>query len=209
MLGARTIALDSNKNALKWQIKRSEELIGESIGAVLADMRCLPFKNRSISEVSCISSIEHIPSEGDVAAAFEIGRILKGSGLCVITIPMSADKKSYIKNHWAAEIPGLPKRLLGPCLLTIMTKFNVDRTSHYFERYFSQEDINQRIVCPSKCVIKDCFTLKSGNLVKCVYQKIVPTGVLTTLEFLMAKFLAVSRSMQEADTIIVKLEKAS
>jgi hypothetical protein len=91
----------------------------------------------------------------------------------------------------------------------VLTKFNVDRTSHYFERFFSKEDVNLRIVRPSKCVKKDYFTLKSGNLVKCVYQRIIPTGVITPLEFLIAKSLAVSKQMQEADAIMVKLEKTS
>lgn len=207
-LSARTIALDSNKNALRWQVKRSKELAGEPIDAVLADMRRLPFKDTSIYEVSCISSIEHVPNEGDVEAASEIGRILKSNGLCVITIPMSAHKKSYVKNHWAADIPEMLQRLFRPCLPIILTKFNVDRTGHYFERFFSQEDINLRIVCPSRCVRKDYFTLKSSNLIKRVYQRLVPTGVLTLLEFLIVRFLVVSKRMQEADAIIVKLEKA-
>jgi SAM-dependent methyltransferase len=209
ILSARTIALDSNKNALKWQVKRSEELAQEPIDAVLADMRRLPFKDASIYAVSCISSIEHVPREGDIDTAAEIGRILKGNGLCVITIPMSPFKESYVINHWAAGIPKLLQRLFRPCLPIILMRFNVDRTGHYFERFFSQEDINQRIVWPSRCVRKDYFTLRSGNLVKLVHQRLVPTGVLTLLEFLIAKSLTVSKKLREADAIILKLEKTS
>jgi ubiquinone/menaquinone biosynthesis C-methylase UbiE len=207
-LGARAIAVDSNKNALKWQVKKSKELAGELVDVVLADIRCLPFRDTSIPKVSCISSIEHVPSEGDVEAASEMGRILKSNGLCVITVPMSSNNRSHVKNHWAADIPMLLQRLFRPCLPTVLMKFNVDRTCHYFERFFSQEDINQRIVRPTRCVRKDYFTLKSGNLVKFVHQTLVPTGVLTLLEFLIARFLVVSKQIREADAIILKLEKA-
>jgi predicted SAM-dependent methyltransferase len=203
------ITLDSNKNALEWQVRRSEEVAGKPIDAVLADMRRLPFRDTSINAVSCISSIEHIPHEGDVETASEIGRILKDNGLCVITIPMSTYKKSYVKEHWAAEIPESLQRLFRSGLPTILRKFNVDRTCYYFERFFSEQDINQRIVRPSRCTRKDYFALKSGNLVKLAYQKLVPTGVLSLLEFLMARFLTVSKQMREADAIILKLEKAS
>jgi SAM-dependent methyltransferase len=208
-LSARTIALDSNKNALKWQVRRSEQLAGEPIDGVLADMRHLPFKDTSIYAVSCISSIEHISREGDINTAAEIGRILRSNGLCVITIPMSPYKDSYVRNHWATGIPELLQRLFRPCLPIILMRFNVDRTACYFERFFSQEDINQRIVGPSKCVRKDYFTLRSGNLVKLVHQRLIPTGLLTLLEFLIAKSLAVSKKIREADAIILKLEKES
>jgi hypothetical protein len=120
---------------------------------------------------------------------------------------MSPDSKGYAKNHWAADIPQLLQRLFRPCLPTILMKFKVDRTCHYFERFFSQEDISQRIVCPSKCVRREYFTLKSGNLVKFVHQRLVPTGFLALLEFLIARFLAVSRQIRGADAIILKLEK--
>jgi len=42
-------------------------------------------------------------------------------------------------------------------------KSNVDRTGNYFERFFSQEDINLQIVRPSRYIRKNCFTFKRTN----------------------------------------------
>ena len=37
--------------------------------------------------------------------------------------------------------------------------------------------------------------------------KLIPTGVITLLEFLIAKFFVVSQQMRDVDVIIVKLER--
>jgi len=75
-LKIRTIVLDTNRNALKWQVGKSKELTGTIVDTVMANMRYLPFRDQSIIGVSCISALEHIPDRGDMETASEIGRTL-------------------------------------------------------------------------------------------------------------------------------------
>lgn len=200
--------VDMNRGALLWQIRKSKKIAGAIIGAILADMQYLPFKDECIDSVSCISAIEHIPDDGDIETAAEIGRILKDNGLCVISMPLSTHGKTYFKQHWATGIPPLLQDLLGTSLHAILNKFKVDRTSSYFERFSSLEDVDKRVIASSKCVRQDYFVLGSGRLTKFIHQKVVPTGFLTLLEYLIAKFLATGSRVRNADAIILELRKA-
>jgi ubiquinone/menaquinone biosynthesis C-methylase UbiE len=201
-----TIVLDTNRNALKWQARKSKEIANAISCMVLADMRYLPLRDQSMMGISCISAIEHIQGNGDIETASEIGRILKDSGACVISVPLALHE-SYLKFHWAAEIPPLMQSLFHPYLPAILRKLQVDRTSSYSERFFSQEDMARRIVVPSRCIIEDRFVLKSGRLTKFIHQKIIPTGFLSLLEYLIAKFLPTSRDTEGADAIVIELKK--
>jgi ubiquinone/menaquinone biosynthesis C-methylase UbiE len=201
-----TIVLDTNRNALKWQARKSKEINNAISCVVLADMRNLPIRDQSMMGVSCISALEHIRDDGDVETACEIGRILKDGGACVISVPLALHK-SYLKLHWAAEIPPLMQSLLHPCLPAILRKFQVDRTSSYSERFFSLEDMARRIVVPSRCEIEDRFVLKSGRLTKFIHQKIIPQGFLSLLEYLIARFLPTSRDIKGGDAIVIDLKK--
>ncbi|MBE3115718.1 hypothetical protein IMZ68_00795 [Candidatus Bathyarchaeota archaeon] len=88
-----------------------------------------------------------------------------------------------------------------------MKKLHVDRTGTYFERSYSCQGMMKRIVNPSGCIAEDYFTLKSGQTIKFVHGKIVPTGVFTMLEYLIAKFISVDKNVQDADAIMLKLRK--
>ncbi len=206
-LNLEIIALDSNLGALKWQMKKSRKITNAFFHVVLADMRYLPFKNESILGASCISTIEHIPGEGDIEAAFEIGRILKDNGIGIISFPLSLKGKSYSKTQWTTGIPPALQSFFKHCLPKILIKFNVDRTGFYFERLFSLRDARKRIIAPSGCLAEEYLTLKSGNITKLIYQKIIPIGVLTPIDYLIAKFLMTSKRTRNMDAIILKLRK--
>jgi len=208
-LGMETLVLDTNRNALRWQARKSKEMAVTTNVAFLGDARYLPFKDRSIDAVSCISTIEHIPGDDDTKTASEIGRVLKDDGICIMSLPLSQRRESYIRRNWAVGIPPLMQRALTSFLPTILSKFNVDRTCSYFERFFSQEDLDKRIIRPSQCIKEDYLTIRSGRTIKIVHQKIIPTGVLTILEYLVAKFLTTSKQTKNADAIIMKLKKVN
>ena len=207
-LNIETIVLDTNRDALKWQVRKSKRMSNTLTGAILADMSCLPFKNESFFGVSCISAIEHLPFDGDVKTACEIGRILKDSGVSVISFPLSLQRRSHFKHHYAAEIPPVMQNLFGDCLPVILNKLQVDRTSSYFERFFSLEDVGKRIIIPSGCMEQNYCTLKSGCVTKLLHQRIIPQGLFALLEYLIAKFLEVSKRTRNADAIVIKLKKS-
>lgn len=106
------VALDQNAIALKWQNRKATK--GKrGLHTVLADMRLLPFKNRSIDAVSSVSAIEHIPGDGDIDAASEIGRVLRTGGVCLISFPLSQSGRTVIKEKWTAGVPRVIHRLFG------------------------------------------------------------------------------------------------
>jgi len=202
-----TLILDINRTALKWQAEKSRRSSSQTVGVILGDMRYLPFKDRSIGKISCVSAIEHIPGEGDVEAAVEMGRILKGDGVCVVSFPLSPYQQSCFKRHWATGIPVFLQRLFKVFLPTVLSKLGVDRTSSYFERFFSQEDAYRRIVSSSKCRKEDHLTIRSGYKTKILYEKIIPMGAITMIEYLTAFFLETSRKEKGTDAIILELKK--
>jgi hypothetical protein len=128
-------------------------------------------------------------------------------GVCVISFSLSLYEESYFKNSWTTGIPPLVERLFNACLPTILHKLNVDRTSSYFERFYSQADICRRIVAPSKCVKEDYLTLRSGPLTKLLHQRIIPTGVVVVIEYVIARFMTTSKGTRYADAVILKLAK--
>lgn len=208
-LNLKTITLDANRDALKWQVRKSKRIANVFFQAVLADMRHMPFKTKSILGVSCISAIEHIRGNGDIKVASEIGRILKKNGISIISIPLSSHEKSYAKTRWTTGIPPVLQSLFKFCLSTILSKLGVDRTSSYFERFFSNTDVYKRIIEPSDCLKEDCFMLKSGYIIKLIYAKIFPIGVLTLIEYLVAKFLMTSKRVRKGDALVLKLRKTN
>jgi hypothetical protein len=202
-----TLILDINRAALKWQIKKSKEMSPHTVNVVLADMKYLPFKDGSIGKISCVSAIEHIPGEGDIEAAAEMGRVLKDDGVCAVSFPLSPHQQSCFKYHWATGIPVLLQSLFRVFLPTVLNKLGVDRTSSYFERFFSQEDVHRRITSSSGCLKKDCLTLRCGHKTKILYEKIIPMGAITIIEYLTAFSLKTNRQEKNIDAVILKLKK--
>jgi len=206
-LGAIVFVVDRNLDALTWQRKKGSQAAKEPVNVVLADIRYLPFAEGTFDRASCISAIEHVPNDGDSRGAFEIGRVLKGDGLVAISFPLSSKSQSHVQSHWASYIPSPMQSLFGFVLPAVLKKFNVDRTSSYFERFYSREDVINRIVNPSRCLLEDSIALESGPTIKFVHQKMVPTGVFTLLEYFLAKFMSVDENIKAADAIILKLRK--
>ena len=206
---AVVVAIDLNQNALKWQIEKSKEKAKKSSNVVLADGKYLPFRDEAVSAISCISSIEHLPEEGDTQVAYEAGRVLKPGGLCVVSFPASPYTKGCSRSGLMSGIPPFMKRLLRFFLPVLFKKFNVDRTSSYFERFYNVEDVHKRIITPSGCIAEEWAALKGAWIIEFINDKLVPGGVLTPLEYLVAKFLAVGTYTENAGAFILKLRKPS
>jgi len=89
------------------------------------------------------------------------------------------------------------KRLFGFFLPVLFKKLNVDSTSSCFERFYNVEDVHKRIIIPSGCIAEEWLTLKSAWIIKFIYDKLISSGVLTPLEYLVAKFLTVDKAYKE------------
>ncbi len=67
---------------------------------IRADGIRLPFPANSFDFITCISTIEHVPEDGDKAMAKEIGRVLRPGGYCFISVPYSTYAKVGMWGRW-------------------------------------------------------------------------------------------------------------
>lgn len=202
-LGLQPIAIDINLEALKWQKNKAE-----SLDAICSDGRYQPFREKSVDAVSCISVIEHFPEDGDLQLARETGRILKEGGFAIISLPLSSHRTGCFTTDYVSDIPHLIRRVLGSLLPAIFRIFGVDRSALYFERHYSLEEVDRRVVVPSNCRLEDFQGLGSDPLVKIIHGRIFPQGVLTFLEYLLARvFMVDSKYAANMDAIVIKLRK--
>jgi len=121
--GLRVSALDLDSSAVAWQRRMAHRLGAEvrDFNAIRGDSRALPMADESVDLVLNLSSIEHIPGEGDREAAAELGRVLAPGGRAVATMP------------WSPELTE-----------SVGTAF-----TNSFERRYDDEALVQRLVAPS------------------------------------------------------------
>lgn len=207
-IGINVIAIDINIEALKWQILKSKRLANRHLQAVLADLRYLPFKEKVFSVVSCISAIEHLPNDNDIKATREMGNVVKTNGFYILSFSLSPYQKSISTNEVGSGIPVFVTKFLGSSLSVIFRKFGIDRTSTFFARLYSLEDVHERLIVHSNCSLYDQMTFRSKSLVKMIHGRIIPMGVLTFIEFVFARaFFIISKSTFKMDAIIIRLRK--
>lgn len=128
-LGLQVTALDLDREAVSWQRMMAERL-GESTDgfrAVRGDSRRLPFGDGTFDLVLNLSSIEHIPDDGDLDAAAEMGRVLAPGGRAVLTVPYGPE---LVERHGSAHTAS-------------------------FERRYDATALDRRLVAPSGLIEED------------------------------------------------------
>lgn len=127
MMSKRVICADiaryellEHKNAVK-----NLKIEGE-VHFIVADAQNLPLRSKSVSQVSSISTFEHIPDESK--ASKEVGRILSESGIFVLTLPfiMKGEKSRILADgsfeRWYTE-KLLKERIIIPSGLILKARF--------------------------------------------------------------------------------------
>ena len=97
--------------------------------AETGDATKLNFPNNNFDSIVSISVIEHINNEGDVDAIKEIWRVLKPSGVLILTFPVS---KSFSIEYSESDTYGL----------------NVDQINDkfFFQRVYDKKSIKERLL---------------------------------------------------------------
>ena len=129
----------------KLKAKRQTESKAKYING---DARNLPFKANSFDSISCVSTIEHIPDDGDVLSLKEFERVLRPGGILVISVPMSSEfrleykmdhvyerkeKGSPIFFQKIYDVSTLNNRLLkATALKCIRKEFLIEPKKHFF-----------------------------------------------------------------------------
>lgn len=83
---------------VKWSSRASES--GTRLRVHVADAIALPFAEGAFDVVTCISTLEHIPGDGDGAAMREIARVLRVGGACFISVPYSTRAREGRWRKW-------------------------------------------------------------------------------------------------------------
>jgi SAM-dependent methyltransferase len=187
LAGGEVIVLDLDKDSVRWQLKISQK----KNHGIRASATNLPFRDETFQIVTAISSIEHIPLNGDVLATAEILRTMRAGGLCIISVPGLPLEGSPIKIKRGLMI-GIPKWaqvfLRGSLLRAIFTIFHVDRTDTYFERIYSPEDVRARLI-PNGCTEAQANAYSLPRPLKNIVNKIYPYGFSTPIDMILASKL--------------------
>ncbi len=85
----------------------------------------LNYPNDTFDRILTISTLEHIPGEGDVQAMREIARVLKPGGICIVDVPYNptflADAPRPADWYFARRYdePAVQERLIKPSRLSL------------------------------------------------------------------------------------------
>lgn len=91
---------------------------------IIANGICLPFSTSSFDFVTCISTIEHLPGEGDMYMSREIGRVLRPGGYCFLSVPYMIKSKEGTWGKWFQrwyDVPSAMARILKPSGLLLIS----------------------------------------------------------------------------------------
>lgn len=116
-----------------------EDLIGKRLFIEKADARSLPYPDEYFDRISAISTLEHIPDDGDTVATRELARVLKPGGILVVTVPFNNERysevflpesKVYERERGKEEMlfwarvyhcPALDERIIRPAGLKVLS----------------------------------------------------------------------------------------
>lgn len=116
------------KNILE-KFKKKYPIRNDEISFIQGDITRAPFSDNYFDIITAISTIEHIPGQGDSLAMEEMARILKVGGKIIISVPFktksesifefrgSFKKKRFAQRYY--DLKNLKKRLLQNSNLTL------------------------------------------------------------------------------------------
>ncbi len=107
---ARTYATETDRVYLKRQKSYMKALgLGRRDAFIVQseDATRLSFADGSVDLVTAVSTIEHIPGDGDIRAMAEFARVLRPGGRVVVTVPTDA---TYIENEKTFYYAGFERR---------------------------------------------------------------------------------------------------
>jgi SAM-dependent methyltransferase len=130
--GARVHALDLDVTVVEQRetARRLGLAYGTSLLAVRGDMRRLPYPDGCFDRVSLVSTIEHVPGEGDTQGIRELARVLRPGGRIVLTVPYGDSERDFFLEEkvYSQEFRG---------------------EAVFFQRHYDEQALRSRLVGPS------------------------------------------------------------
>lgn len=117
VIGSSVYVIDIDIKTLDTQRKYCE-MVNCSLNIEEQDATKLSYLDESFDKIVAVSSIEHIPEDGDVTSVKEFSRVLRPGGKCLITVPFG--KYAEVDNPWyyagferRYDLENLHKRLIS------------------------------------------------------------------------------------------------
>jgi ubiquinone/menaquinone biosynthesis C-methylase UbiE len=121
-------------------VRQFENVPPQQLNLTAEDGRKLSFPDNSFNKVFSISTLEHIPGEGDTECVKEMARVLADGGKCLFTVPFSPTSRvEYLDPHqmyWAKH------------------SLSGDDGKVFYQRRYSEQDLFQRLIDPSELRIE-------------------------------------------------------
>jgi SAM-dependent methyltransferase len=95
------------------------------------------FPDESFDRITCISTVEHIPEDGDTVALRNMARLLRPGGLLVLSVPFNWYRNG--ENYSVGPTYPVPGSPGGDAILG----------RHFFERIYDPKSLQARLVAPS------------------------------------------------------------
>ena len=132
--GHFTVSSELEKSALAVQQSFANQWKDCCLSAVCADFRHLPFHESSFDAITLISTIEHVPGDGDIETMQHIRHVLKPGGSLIITVPVEA----HASERWTSHTIG-----------HIYSEASDLHNSGGFMRIYDPQTIRERLIEPS------------------------------------------------------------
>ncbi|MGH7585192.1 MAG: class I SAM-dependent methyltransferase [Gemmatimonadales bacterium] len=136
----RVVAVDILEETVRLSRRyaAAQGMDGEGAGLVesrVADGRALPFPDHSFDAAFSVSVLEHIPGNGDSAAARELARILRPGGTLAITVPFAqVARDTFVQG-------------------AVYERESLHGEPVFFERHYDHSSLRERLLGPSGLVI--------------------------------------------------------
>jgi SAM-dependent methyltransferase len=115
---------------------------GSAVFGTRQDARRLGMKSESFDGALAVSSIEHIPESGDVAAIREIARVIKPGSRAVVSVPWATSAGE----EWVDESE--TRAVLPEAGLSALRRRPAGRKV-FFQRRYDDEALHERLIRPS------------------------------------------------------------
>jgi len=121
--GAEVTIMDIDGQVSKLSRKADRLNLSSKVNIVISDARKMPFPDSFFDSIFCISTIEHIPGDGDMRVMKEISRVCKPGGQVYISTHHGDDYSESRWGRWFARYydnDALENRLLKQTGLEVL-----------------------------------------------------------------------------------------
>lgn len=134
--GFKVLATDIENFVARQKKWASKTKVMDRFSIVLTNGSRLSFKDSSFDAISAISTIEHIPDDGDIKALTEIGRAIKPGGLVFVSVPYNQEYREGTWGTWFQryyDSSSLLSRLIIPSGLKVKDRgYLLGKISRHF-----------------------------------------------------------------------------